>query len=177
MADSLISRGQKTEDSGLARLYLRVSVFCLLSFVFCPLHAEDLPDPTRPPAMILSSGSGSGAQEQEASQRQWSSGLQTIIISKSRRAAIIDGKTVELWAKHGKAQLIEVNEDSVVLETGQNRRVLTLFPGVKMKRNVSSNEFQERQTSFEIKAQPGEDIDLPTADEESLLFGHSKEEK
>jgi len=90
--------------------------------------AEDLPDPTRPPAMIAGTGAATGRWSAESR----SSGLQSTIISESRRAAIIDGKTVELGEKHGNAWLTEVNEGSVVLKTAQTRRVLTLFPDVKM---------------------------------------------
>ena len=102
------------------------SVFCLLSSALC--CAEDLPDPTRPPAFIA----GAGAVTGRWATGSRSSGLQSTIISESRRAAIIDGKTVELGEKHGNAWLTEVNEGSVVLKTAQARRVLTLFPDVKM---------------------------------------------
>jgi MSHA biogenesis protein MshK len=101
-------------------------VFCLLSSVFC--YAEDLPDPTRPPASIFAPAAGAG---REATENQ-SSGLHTIIISETRRAAIIDGQTVELGGEHGDARLIEVNEGGVVLQRAQSRQVLTLFPDVKI---------------------------------------------
>ena len=60
-------------------------------------------------------------------------GLQSILISKTRRAAIIDGENVELGGKYGDAKLIEVNEGHVVLRGVQGRRVvMTLFPDVKI---------------------------------------------
>lgn len=99
-----------------------LSVFCPLSSVLC--HAEELPDPTRPPAMIAMPSAGLVQAQPE--------GLQSIIISKTRRAAIIDGETVELKGKHGDARLIEVNEGNVVLQNAQGRQVLTLFPEVQM---------------------------------------------
>ena len=105
-----------------------VSVFCLLISVLSPLHAEDLPDPTRPPASIFAPAAGAG---REATENQLS-GLHTIIISETRRAAIIDGQTVELGGEHGDARLIEVNEGGVVLQRAQSRQVLTLFPDVKI---------------------------------------------
>ena len=120
----------QTEDPrqrvGAAAPHLLISVFCLLSSALC--CAEDLPDPPRPPAMIA----GTSAVTGRWSAVSRSSGLQSTIISESRRAAIIDGKTVELWGKHGNARLVEVNEGSVVLQTAQTRRILTLFPDVKM---------------------------------------------
>ncbi|MBI5626033.1 MAG: hypothetical protein HY935_02345 [Nitrosomonadales bacterium] len=126
MAVSMI-RGLRV-GAASPRLFVRATAFCLLSSVLCLLNAEELPDPTRPPASLATLGAapGHGATGSQPS------GLQSTIISGSRRAAIIDGKTVELGAKHGNARLIEVNEGSVVLRGEQTRRVLTLFPDVKM---------------------------------------------
>ena len=165
MADSLI-RGLRTEDKGLragaVAPRLIISVFCLLSSVLC--CAEELSDPTRPPAMIYAPD---GAPGQGIAENRWSSGLQTIIISESRRAAIIDGKTVELGAKHGNARLIEVNEGSVMLQGAQGRRVLTLFPDVKISRRGSSNkELQVKQPASASEVQSGEHITRPSAREE-----------
>ena len=99
------------------------AVFCLLFSAFC--YAEELPDPTRPPASIAAPVVASSVEAAPA-------GLQSIIISKTRRAAIIDGETVELGGKHGDAKLIEVNEGSVILRGAQGRQVMTLFPDVKI---------------------------------------------
>ena len=85
--------------------------------------AEELPDPTRPTAFV-------GADGKIATDNPPK--LQSIIISKTRRAAIIDGKTVELRGKHGDAVLIEVGESGVVLQGLQGRQVLTLFSNVKI---------------------------------------------
>ncbi|MDO8291704.1 MAG: hypothetical protein Q7T29_02360 [Gallionella sp.] len=164
MADRMMIRGQKTEGwRGCAAF----SCFCLLSSVLC--CAEELPDPTRPPAVITAPGDapGQGATESQPS------GLQSTIISKSRRAAIIDGKTVELWAKHGNAQLIEVNEGSVVLRGAQTRQVLTLFPGVKM----IQREVKTIKASPESGEQPEETSTMPAAQHKKSLSGHPKEKK
>jgi len=107
---------------GAAATKLLSSVICLLSSTLC--HAEELPDPTRPPTIIAIPATATG--------ESLPSGLQSIIISKTRRAAIIDGETVELRGKHGDATLIEVNESGVVLQGAQGRQVLTLFPDVKI---------------------------------------------
>lgn len=103
-------------------------LLCLLS-AMSVVSAQNLPDPTRPPAEISNAGPAPGGQETVPS----SSGLQSIIISPVRRAAIINGKTVELGAKFGSAKLIEVNERGVVLLGKQGRQVLSLFPGVQLK--------------------------------------------
>ncbi|OGS95332.1 MAG: hypothetical protein A3H31_07005 [Gallionellales bacterium RIFCSPLOWO2_02_FULL_57_47] len=88
--------------------------------------------------------------------------MQSTIISKSRRAAIIDGKTVELWAKHGNAQLVEVNEGSVVLRRAQTRQVLTLFPDVKIKQR----ETKTKKASSESEVQPEEISTIPAVQKE-----------
>ena len=150
-------------------MFIRVLVFGLLSAVFTPLNAADLPDPTRPPSMFA----GSVASPGRGSSEGRSKGLQSTIISKSRRAAIIDGKTVELWAKHGNAQLIEVNEGSVVLQGGKTRRVLTLFPGVKM----TQREIKTNHAPPASGAQPDETSNTPAAQDEQPLSGHPKEKK
>jgi hypothetical protein len=126
-------RGQKA-DGQLTKLANKAGLvigyaFCFLSSAIC--YAEELPDPTRPPAIINipDPATGGGAP----------SGLQSIIISKTRRAAIIDGETVELRGKHGDATLIEVSETGVVLQGAQGRQVLTLFPDVQvMQKNVQA---------------------------------------
>lgn len=109
---------------GAAMRQFIIAVLCLLSSAFC--YAEDLPDPTRPPAVLQTAG---------VMQEKPSSGLQSVLISVNHRAAIIDGEMVELGKKHGDAKLIEVNEGSVVLQGAQGRQVLSLFPGVKISRN------------------------------------------
>ncbi|MDO8294734.1 MAG: hypothetical protein Q7T29_17990 [Gallionella sp.] len=90
--------------------------------------AEELPDPTRPPVSLTAPvvAPVSGVPEIRPAR------LQSILISKTRRAAIIDGESVELGGKYGDAKLIEVNEGSIVLRGAQGRQVMTLFPDVKI---------------------------------------------
>lgn len=137
---------------GMMRLLLTFS-FVLYS---AAAIAEELPDPTRPPAVITAPGI---APAQWAAVRQ-PSGLQSTIISESRRAAIIDGKTVELGAMHGNARLVEVNEGSVVLRGAQTQRLLTLFPGVKIKQREIKNVLPESE------AQPEEISTTPSVQKE-----------
>lgn len=110
-----------------ARRYFFAGV-CLLWTVVTV--AEELLDPTLPPPGI------SASVESEKIELNQSVGLQSILISKQRRAAIIDGKIVELGARVGEAKLIEVNESNVVLKTPRGRQVLTLYPDVNMTKNT-----------------------------------------
>ncbi|MGC2164777.1 MAG: hypothetical protein WA632_02045 [Gallionella sp.] len=114
----------------------RISIAFGLIIYASAAIAENLPDPTRPPEMII----GGAAATTAPSADKHPSGLQSTIISSSRRAAIIDGVTVELWEKHGDEQLVEVNEGSVVLRNTRARRVLTLFPDIRMTK-VSTGPF------------------------------------
>lgn len=138
MAACLIRR-QRTEDGGQSfcaaapRLFARVSIFCLLSSVLSPLTAEDFPDPTQPPAGINAASSGQGTAVVGLPISPARRGLQSIIISPDRRAAIINGEMAELGAKVGGAKLVEVSESGVVLQGAQGRQVLALFPGVWLK--------------------------------------------
>ena len=110
---------------GAAAPQLFMTALCCLFSANC--FAEELPDPTLPPASISApvAVSGVAAVNQPA-------GLQSILIGKHRRAAIIDGQTVELGGKHNNATLVEVNAGNVVLRTAQGRQVLSLFPDVKI---------------------------------------------
>jgi MSHA biogenesis protein MshK len=140
-----------------------VSALCILSAALC--HAEDLPDPTRPPASILwGGGAGTAGQggEAESGAVTRQTGLQSTIISRTRRAAIIDGKTVELGEKHGDARLIQVNEGSVVLQSGKKLQVLKLFPDVRK----SPSENKSSIKLPESGVQPDEVSTVPGAPEE-----------
>ena len=92
-----------------------------------PVCAEELADPTLPPAAVFAPASSVPEVKKVVS-------LQSVIVAKNRRAAIIDGQTVELGGKFGSATLTEVNEGYVVLKTGRHLQRLALFPGVGMKR-------------------------------------------
>lgn len=124
------------------------SIICTFGFLLPVLCcAEDLPDPTRPPVIIaIPETAGGGVADNHPT------GLSSIIISKTRHAAIIDGETVELGGKHGDARLVEVNEGSVVLKGAQGRQVLTLFPGVRM---VSRSKMKAKPQPAENKVQRG----------------------
>ena len=121
-------------------------VFASLCASPAAVLAQALPDPTKPPAEIDVSLPQAG---QITAPKD--SGLQSIIISPARRAAIIDGQTVELGAKRGDARLVEVNEGGVVLEGSQGRQVLALFPGVEIKRKDLPKENDVKQAAQKKK--------------------------
>lgn len=100
----------------------------LLFSSMLPVSAEELVDPTLPPAIVLAPAAAVVPEVKKVAS------LQSVIIAKNRRAAIIDGQTVELGGRFGSATLIEVSEVYVVLKTGRHLQKLTLFPGVGIKR-------------------------------------------
>ena len=88
-------------------------------------HAQGLPDPTRPPALV----------EGEATATPASSGLQSIIHRKGgKSAAVINGRYVELGGKVGDATLTRINEDSVELRSASGRETMYLTPGIGKKK-------------------------------------------
>ena len=85
-------------------------------------YAEEIPDPMRPP---LSFGQ---AQFDETPAGPV---LQSVLISATRRIAIVSGKTVKVGDKVGDAQVLAINENEVILKSGKNRQVLKLFPTLR----------------------------------------------
>lgn len=96
----------------------------------CLAWGQVLTDPTRPAVSVSGSVTAAG----EASYAQVK-GLQSVMLSPGHCAAIIDGKTVALGAKHGGEMLIEITERGVVLQGERGSRSLTLFSAVGMKMN------------------------------------------
>jgi MSHA biogenesis protein MshK len=83
-------------------------------------------DPTRP-ATGFSAEAPEGAVGNQ---------LQSVMISPTRKAAIINGVVVELGGKYGDAVLMGVAEDEVVLRSGDSRQVLKLHPAVEKKVDI-----------------------------------------
>ena len=102
-------------------------LLCMVSFATCA--EEILPDPIRQPAELSMSAASA---VQAPSPRKID--LQSVIISPAYRAAIINGQLVKTGEMVGDATLVEVKEGKVVLQSAQGRQVLTLFPGVEIKK-------------------------------------------
>jgi MSHA biogenesis protein MshK len=80
--------------------------------------AELLADPTQPAGAAMRGGAPTGPV------------LQSVLISPSRRLAVIDGQTVQLGGKFGSATVVSITEVGVVLKDSEGTRRLRLFPGV-----------------------------------------------
>lgn len=131
----------------------------LLGVLPAVVWAEVLPDPTRMPAEVSAPAAAGGAAAAP------DSGLQSVIIAPGRRVAIINGQTVKQGGKYGDSRLIEVNESSVVLRGPEGKQVLSLFPGVEIKKSMaqplpgkSGSVWTGKQTAkkADVKAAPQE---------------------
>ena len=90
-----------------------------------PLHAQTLPDPTRPPPEALAPAAGDAPHMAPRSGPQ----LQSVLIGTSgREVAVIDGQVVRLGEKFDGALLVKVSKNEVVLRRGAEVQVLTLVP-------------------------------------------------
>ena len=80
-------------------------------------------DPTRPPVGVAAADTerdtGGGIR------------LQSVMISPTQSAAIINGVMVRLGEKYGDAVLVRVAESEVVLRSGGAQQVLKIHPGVE----------------------------------------------
>lgn len=125
-----MTRQKATGKRQKSRIGLPQGSFFFLPFACCLLPvafeaafaAEPLPDPTRPPAAL-----GMEAAEVAPSGPV----LQSILISPSRKSAIIDGKMVGLGDRYGAARVVRITETEVVLKTGAATETLRLFPDVE----------------------------------------------
>ena len=109
-----------------------MTLYRALFLLVCALPAagasEILQDPTRPPAEI-----GAGASPVFRHSSPTMKGLLSVIISPSRCAAIIDGKTIKLGEKYGNATLFEITPTGVLLHGTNGVRSMNLFPAVGVK--------------------------------------------
>jgi MSHA biogenesis protein MshK len=87
-------------------------------------HAQPLADPTRPPNVVQGAAA---AEEAPANQ------LQSVLLSPTRKLAVINGETVPLGGKYRDATLVRITATEVVLKSGTQTETLKLFPGVEKK--------------------------------------------
>ncbi|MGE5651234.1 MAG: MSHA biogenesis protein MshK [Bacillota bacterium] len=102
---------------------------CAIGSLLCtaaaalPAHAQELSDPTRP-ATAVDVAPGTGAQAAAPL-------LQSILISGTRREAIIGAQLVRVGDRYGDALVAQILEDRVVLRNEKGMQTLRLFPGIE----------------------------------------------
>jgi MSHA biogenesis protein MshK len=88
-------------------------------------QAQALADPTRPPAALARHAGTEGAGA--AGPR-----LQSVLISGSRKLAVIDGVTVPLGGRFHGATVVAIAETEVKLRYGEGVQTLKLYPGIEL---------------------------------------------
>jgi MSHA biogenesis protein MshK len=109
---------------------LALAGLLLSAVVACP--AQSLPDPTRPPPSL------GAPQEQTSGKTPAGPELQSVLISSTRKVAIISGQSVKLGEKYGEARVVKITETEVTLRNGPDVQVLKLFPSVDKRLNSGS---------------------------------------
>jgi MSHA biogenesis protein MshK len=90
-------------------------------------RGDELRDPTRPPAMVESDAAQPAAAGPV---------LQSVLVSPTRRIAMIDGQALTTGDKFGDARVVKITENEVVLRNGHEVQTLKLFPQVEKHKAV-----------------------------------------
>jgi len=93
--------------------------------------AQALTDPTRPPLELMSAATAVAAPRTP---------LQSILLSSTRKGAIINGQYVALGGTYGKARLVKITATEVTLKGDQGLEVLQLYPPMGKTSAASSDE-------------------------------------
>lgn len=87
--------------------------------------AQGVVDPTRPPGAVAESLADGGGYSGPV--------LQSVMLSPSRKVAVISGEMVALGGRFGGARLVKLTESEAVLRNGADVTVLRLHPQVNKK--------------------------------------------
>jgi len=96
-------------------------LFCFAGSVAAQRAA--LVDPTRPP-------SAAGESNAREAARPRGPQLQSVLISPTRRVAVISGNTVVQGEKYGSATVVAITEGAVLLRYADRKETLHLIPDV-----------------------------------------------
>ena len=114
--------------------YLTLSLALVISLGAARSLAQGLSDPTRPAWEVFG---GADIIEFPANP----SPAQVVIISKDRRQATINGKTVVLGGRYGNATLVRVSDEEIVLQRPEGTETIKLYSSVqRTKRWTSAQE-------------------------------------
>lgn len=84
-----------------------------------PAQTRPLADPTRPPNVSAETAEAAVVEGPR---------LQSVLISPTRRAAVISGTSVALGGRYGDARVEAISESAVVLRYTDRRETLQLLP-------------------------------------------------
>ena len=106
--------------------------------------AQALSDPMQPPAFAVPSGGASTAAPTELV-------LQSTLLSKGRRIAMIDGKPMKVGDRLGAAKIVAIDSTSVTLREAETIRVLKLYQNIEVARPGAAQAPTSRKGSPEGK--------------------------
>lgn len=110
---------------------MKRALFLVLAFAGSAFAQRGaLVDPTRPPNMSVESGVGEPAAPTGPR-------LQSVLISPTRRVAVISGSTVVQGGKYGNATVASISEGAVLLRYADRRETLQLIPGVTKRERLT----------------------------------------
>jgi MSHA biogenesis protein MshK len=117
----------------------RVALALLLSIASAAFAQRGtLVDPTRPPSVAGESGASESAAPTGPR-------LQSVLISPTRRVAVISGITVVQGGKYGSATVVDISEGAVLLRYADRKETLHLISGVvKRERRVDDAASMDR---------------------------------
>ena len=110
-------------------VYLTVTLAVIAALGAPRVLAQGLSDPTRPPREIL--GGSADAYVPAAS----SSPVQVVIISKDRRQATINGRTVKLGGRYGNATVVRITDEEIVLQRPEATETIKLYSSVQRRKH------------------------------------------
>lgn len=99
---------------------------------------EALVDPTRPP--VVASEPAEKALSAPAGPQ-----LQSVLISPTRRVAVISGNTVVQGGNYGSAKVVAISEGTVLLRYADRKETLHLLPGVVKRERLSDGAAQSHK--------------------------------
>jgi MSHA biogenesis protein MshK len=106
------------------------AIAVLLSMLMvAPVAAQRLVDPTQPPG---------GLADPQAMIGGGGPVLQSVMLSPSRKVAVISGEVVALGGRYGGARLVKLTESEAVLKSGTEVTVLRLHPRVEKRAATGS---------------------------------------
>ena len=104
--------------------HLNAGLFATALLAALPACAQGISDPTRPPPEIL----GGAAQPSDAP--AGGSPAQVVVISKDRRQATINGRTVDLGGRYGNSTVVGISDQQIVLRGPDSTEVIRLYSSV-----------------------------------------------
>jgi MSHA biogenesis protein MshK len=118
--------------------------FCASVLACCASAAlaqsASLADPTRPPNVVAE---GAGEAAVRAGPQ-----LQSVLISPTRRVAVISGQAVSLGGRYGEATVASITESAVLLRYAGRQETLRLISGVdKRERRVVDETASDKGTT------------------------------